>query len=375
MNNHRPLLLGHEIYRASSYGAKHPLAIPRVSTVLDLARALGWLPDAQFRESPLATEAQLTRFHDAAYVQAIRDGERDQALDPERREKFNLGKLENPIFGEMFRRPATSAGGSALAAMLLADDVTDTVHHPAGGTHHARRDRASGFCYFNDPALAILHLMDRGIGRVAYVDLDAHHGDGVEEAFVDDDRVLTLSVHEEGRWPKTGPTGWRTATAGNVAVAPGFHDAELDLLVERVLAPAVVAHRPEVIVLQCGADGLAEDPLSRLELSNGALWRAIGRLLPLAPNGWCWAAAGIIRGRSGVAGPASGVCSTVTRRHIACRKQPRPCCAGWSGTGGKGAIRLTIGSPPWPTRTRFRDRYAMRLHQAVALMESSRPCA
>ncbi|GIL38357.1 acetoin utilization protein AcuC [Roseiterribacter gracilis] len=375
MTAKKPLLLGHEIYRASSYGAKHPLAIPRVSTVLDLTRALGWLPDAQFRESPLATEAQLTRFHDPAYVQAIRDGERDQTLDPDRRERFNLGKLENPIFGEMFRRPATSAGGSALAATLLADGVTDTVHHPAGGTHHARRDRASGFCYFNDPALAILHLLDRGAERIAYVDLDAHHGDGVEEAFVDDHRVLTLSVHEEGRWPKTGPTGWRTATAGNVAVAPGFHDAELDLLVAHVLVPAVTQHDPDVIVLQCGADGLTEDPLSRLELSNRALWRAIARLLPLAPrrlvlggggyNPWsvgrCWT--GIWGLLNGYDAPARlpEAAEDVLRALVWNRREGRDPPDHW----------FTTLADAEPVPRRVRD----ALHHAVALMESSRPCA
>jgi acetoin utilization protein AcuC len=370
-----PILLGHEIYRRSSYGAKHPLAIPRVSTVLDLTRALGWLPPAQFRESPLASQAQLTRFHDAAYVQAIRDGERDQALDAERRERFNLGRLENPIFGEMFRRPATSAGGSALAASLLADGVTDTVHHPAGGTHHARRGRASGFCYFNDPALAILHLLDRGAGRVAYVDLDAHHGDGVEEAFLDDDRVLTLSVHEDGRWPRTGPTGWRTATAGNVAVEPGFHDAELDLLVARVLVPAVTAHRPDLLVLQCGADGLAEDPLSRLELSNVALWRAIARLLPLASkrlvlggggyNPWsvgrCWT--GIWGLLNGYEAPARlpDAAESVLRALTWNRREGRDPPDHWFTT------RADAEPVPRPVRD--------ALHKAIALMESSRPCA
>lgn len=278
-----PLFLGSEIYRGSSYGPKHPLSIPRVSTVIDLSRALGWLPDAQYRQSPVATPAMLERFHDADYVQAVIDAERDQRLDPERAARFNLGRLENPIYAEMYRRPATGAGGAVLAAELLTGGVTDTVFHPAGGTHHALRNRASGFCYFNDPVLAILALKDRGAGRIAYVDLDAHHGDGVEIAFLADPDVLTFSVHEDGRWPKTGPTGWHGIAAADIAVPPGFHDAELDLLIDCIVLPAVAAHRPDALVLQCGADALTEDPLSKLCLSNRGLWRAIERLLPLAP--------------------------------------------------------------------------------------------
>lgn len=305
-----PLLIGSEIYRYSSYGPKHPLAIPRVSTAIDLSRAMGWLPDRQYVDSPTATPEQLARFHDPAYIAAVQDAERDQRLDPDRRARFNIGKIENPIFAEIFRRPATAAGASILAASLIADG--GTVYNPAGGTHHGRPDRASGFCYFNDPVLGILALLDRGIAPIYYVDVDAHHGDGVQDAFANDDRVLTVSVHEDRRWPFTGDAGDRAGGfARNLPVPAGFNDSEMDFIREAVLLPLGRSLKPAAVVLQCGADAVADDPLSRLALSNGALWRVVRDMMGLAPrllvlggggyNPWtvgrCWAGVwGVLNG-------------------------------------------------------------------------------
>ncbi|NUB06388.1 acetoin utilization protein AcuC [Azospirillum sp. Vi22] len=300
----RPLFLGSEIYRGSSYGAKHPLAIPRVSTAIDLSRAMGWLPDAVYRDSPLATPEELGRFHSPDYIAALHRAEADQRVDAETGERYNLGRLENPVFPEMYRRPAISTGAAILAGRLLAEQPAGIVYSPASGTHHARPGRASGFCYLNAPVLGILALLDSGIDRVLYVDLDAHHGDGVEDAFADDDRVLTLSVHEDGRWPFTGKAEDRPdAMAVNLPVPPAFNDTEMDYLLETVILPMGRAFHPQALVIQTGADALAEDPLSRLELSNGALWRAVRALMGLAPrlmvvggggyNPWsvgrCWA--------------------------------------------------------------------------------------
>ncbi|KAA0684707.1 acetoin utilization protein AcuC [Azospirillum brasilense] len=300
----RPLFLGSEIYRGSSYGAKHPLAIPRVSTAIDLSRAMGWLPDAVYRDSPLASPQELGRFHTPDYITALHRAEADQRVDAETGERYNLGRMENPVFPEMYRRPAISTGAAVLAGRLLAEAPAGIVYSPASGTHHARPGRASGFCYLNAPVLGILALLDSGIERVLYVDLDAHHGDGVEDAFADDDRVLTLSVHEDGRWPFTGKAEDRPgALAFNLPVPPAFNDTEMDYLLETVILPLGQAFRPQALVIQTGADALAEDPLSRLELSNSALWQAVRALMGLAPrlmvvggggyNPWsvgrCWA--------------------------------------------------------------------------------------
>lgn len=277
----RPLFIGSEIYRRSSYGSKHPLAIPRVSTVIDLCRSLGWLGVTNYIDSPKAGLDQLTRFHDADYVRAVIQAEADQDLELEKRSRYNLGSVENPIFGEIFSRPATASGASILAAEMLAESP-GTIYNPAGGTHHGRPDRASGFCYFNDPVLAILTLLDRGVEPIFYLDLDAHHGDGVEDAVAGDGRVTTLSIHEADRWPRSGATGTGAGpNTFNLAVPRDLNDSEHALIMDQAVVPMIEQIRPAVLVVQAGADSLAEDPLSRLTLSNGALFSAIEILIVL----------------------------------------------------------------------------------------------
>jgi len=322
----RPILIGSEIYRRSSYGPRHPLAIPRVSAALDLIRAMGWLDEDRYVDSPVATPAQLARFHDRDYIAAVMQAEADQHVPAERRERYNIGRNGNPVFPEIFRRPATACGGTLAAAELLRDG--GIVFNPAGGTHHGRPNRASGFCYFNDPALGILALLDQGLAPIYYVDVDAHHGDGVEDAFVGDGRVFTLSIHEAGRWPYTGRLTDRAGgTALNLPVPAGFNDAEMAWLLDAVIQPIAARLRPAAIVLQCGADGLADDPMSRLMLSNRALWDVVRAAMSLAPrllvlggggyNPWavarCWA--GVWATLNGIdpAVPASAAAESVLR--------------------------------------------------------------
>lgn len=285
----QPLFVGSEIYRGSSYGGLHPLRVPRVSTVMDLARALGWLPPDHFRTSPRAKPAALTLWHDAAYVAALEEAEHltraGHPLPPDWRDRFGLGTLSNPAFPEMFRRPATGAGGIMWAAEVLAHRPAGVIHVPGSGTHHGLRDRAAGFCYLNDVVLGLKALQGAGLRRLAYVDIDAHHSDGVEIAFAGQPDVLMISVHEEGRWPFTGGLA---ETAGgnafNLPVPRGFNDTEMEAVLDRLVLPRVAAHAPEAIVLHCGADSLREDPLSRLELSNRAYLAVVAALRPLAPR-------------------------------------------------------------------------------------------
>ena len=300
-----PRLIGSEIYRRSSYGGRHPLAIPRVSLMLDLVRALGWAPEGAYVEAKPASPAELARFHDPAYVAAVERAEADRCVDPEVSERHNIGRNGNPVYPEVFSRPATACGATLAAVELLLSgpDAPAIIHSPAGGTHHGRRDRAAGFCYFNDPVLGILRLLDGGVQRVLYVDLDAHHGDGVEDAFRDEPRVLTISIHERDRWPHSGALDDQGPSWRNLPVPPGFNDSELAFLVEDAVLPLGGRFAPEVVVIQSGADGLEDDPMSKLALSNGALWRAVDRLRTLAPralvlggggyNPWavarCWA--------------------------------------------------------------------------------------
>ncbi len=279
-----PLFIGSEIYRGSSYGSRHPLRVPRVSTVMDLARALGWLPPDRFRASPRAKPAALQLWHEAPYVAALQQAEALGEATPEMRDRFHLGTLSNPVFPQVFRRPATGAGGAMLAAELLAR-TPGVIHVPGGGTHHGLPGRANGFCYLNDVVLGIKVLQRAGLGRIVYVDLDAHHCDGVELAFAADPGVRMISVHEEGRWPFTGALEDRAGgSAFNLPVPRGYNDSEARAVLHGLILPRVAEFRPDALVLQCGADSLREDPLSRLALSNRAYLEAVRALLPLAPR-------------------------------------------------------------------------------------------
>lgn len=277
----RPLFIGSEIYRGSSYGGWHPLRVPRVSTVMDLSRAMDWLPPEVFLPSPRVKPNALTIWHTAEYVAALHAAEKAQAVSDAVRERHALGTPNNPVFPEMYRRPATAAGGSLLAGELLAQG--GIVYHSAGGTHHGMPDRAGGFCYLNDPVLAILSLRRNGAKRVAYIDIDAHHPDGVEHAFGTDPDVLMISVHEDGLWPRTGAFG-ATDTLINLPVPRGLNDDEMALIRDDVILPRTTAFHPDAIVLQCGADGVEEDPQAHLSLSNQAHWAIVSNLMGIAPR-------------------------------------------------------------------------------------------
>jgi acetoin utilization protein AcuC len=295
--------IGSEIYRRSGYGPKHPLSVPRVSTCTDLCCALGWLPDEVYVEAPTASVAEVMRFHDPEYIAALRRAEATQFVSAADRARFGLGIEGNPVYRDMFRRPAISAGGVMLAARMTIDG--GIVHCPGGGTHHGRRDRASGFCFLNDPVLGLLTWLDRGLNNIVYLDIDAHHGDGVQDAFHDDDRVLTISLHEAGRWPFSGAATDRAGGAArNFPVPRGCNDSEFRWLMQRAVVPLIEARQPQAIMLQAGADGVEEDPLSKLSLSNNAhlevvaaVKRLASRVIVLGGGGYnpwtvgrCWAA-------------------------------------------------------------------------------------
>jgi acetoin utilization protein AcuC len=279
----QPAFISSDIYRATGYRGNHPLAIQRVGTVMTLAEELGWFrPETPYLESPIANLEDILRFHDRGYVSAILRAESAGRASEEMRKAYNIGTLENPIFKGLFRRASTSVGGSILAAKhALAHGL---AYHPAGGTHHGQPARASGFCFFNDPVFAILTLLDEGLEKVLYIDLDAHHGDGVEAAFADEPRVMTISVHEENRWPFTGKLSDRAGgMARNLPVPREMNDSEFDHLIDHAVLPLAESFGPEAVVLTCGADPLKGDPLSSLALSNTALLEAIMRLTTLAP--------------------------------------------------------------------------------------------
>lgn len=344
-----PRFIGSEIYRNSSYGGWHPLRIPRVSTVMDLIRALGWLAPGQYLTSPRAKPAALSVWHDPAYLDALQRAEAEGQVSADVRDRHGLGTGSNPIYGEMFRRPATSAGGSILAGQLLA--APGIIHSPGGGTHHGLPDRANGFCYLNDPVLAILSLRSVGVRRVAYVDIDAHHPDGVELAFADDPDVLMISVHEQNRWPFTGALKDEgVGQVFNLPVPRGFNDTEMAHVRDRLILPRIAAFLPEAIILQCGADAVEEDPLSRLALSNNAHARIAGALMGMTPrllvlggggyNPWsvarCWVRVWAELNGHALPDPLPPQAQSVLR------------ALSWPGHS-RGAARPSAGSRRWPT--------------------------
>ncbi|WP_025055366.1 acetoin utilization protein AcuC [Sulfitobacter noctilucicola] len=279
----RPLFIGHEIFRHSSYGRWHPLRVPRVSTVMDLSKALGWLPPDQFITSPRAKPKALTHWHTPEYINALQRVQAEQRASAQDHQRHDIGSVTNPVFPEIFTRPATAAGGSILAGELLRDG--GVIYNPAGGTHHGMPDRANGFCYLNDPVLAMLSLRHHGVRRIAYIDIDAHHPDGVETGFGGDPDCLMISVHEDRLWPRSGPIeNDAGGNALNLPVPRGFNDSEMAFVRDSLILPKVAAFKPDAIVFLCGADGIEEDPLSHMKLSNNAHIAVLKGLLGIAPR-------------------------------------------------------------------------------------------
>lgn len=242
----QPEFISSEIYRQTGYSGNHPLAIQRIGSVLTLCEQLGWLaksgPDA-YVPSPVATLEDLLKFHTPDYVSALKAAEARGGATAQERETYALGTMENPIFKGLYNRAATSVGGSIHAARRAAEGRI--VYHPSGGTHHGFRDHASGFCFFNDPVFSILTFLELDMERVLYVDLDAHHGDGVEAAFAGDERVFLISMHEGNRWPFTGTLDDRAGgNARNLPVPKKMNDSELDFLMAEAVLPLARRFEP-----------------------------------------------------------------------------------------------------------------------------------
>ena len=271
------------------FGPGHPLAPVRVELTIALARALGVLEaEAVTVASPApASDDELGWVHDRGYVDAVK-----RAGDPEPmllRGQYGLGTDDNPIFPGMHEASALVAGATLAAARAMWTGQADHGASIAGGLHHAMRDHASGFCVYNDPAIAISWLLSQGAERVAYVDIDVHHGDGVQAAFYDDPRVLTISLHESPRtlFPGTGfpsEIGGPEAegSAVNVALPAGTRDAGWLRAFHAVVPPLLRAFGPQVLVSQHGCDTHWMDPLANLELTIDAQRAAHAALHELA---------------------------------------------------------------------------------------------
>jgi acetoin utilization protein AcuC len=274
----KAILIGSEIYRNSQFGGKHPLSIPRVSAVMDLIRALGICDSEEYKIGPCAKPELLQRFHTSEYISILKKTELSQKISEIDAKTYNIGSLSNPVFPEMFKRPATSVGSSLLAADLVADG--GRAYSLGGGLHHGMAGYANGFCFLNDLAFAINRLRELGIKRVAYIDLDAHHCDGVTAAFPEDENLFIVSAHEDKRWPFTGGADENIADRFlNIPLPSKCNDTEYLFIFEKLVFPLLERFQPEALIIQGGADALEDDPMSRLSLSNQVLWKILDILL------------------------------------------------------------------------------------------------
>jgi acetoin utilization protein AcuC len=258
------------------FGPLHPLAPVRIDLTIRLARELGVLdlPGVNVAAAPVASDDLLATVHDRRYIEAVRRAS-IAPHDPE--PAWGLGTSDNPTFAGMHEASAHVVGASVQCAEQVWSGRSEHAVNIAGGLHHAMAGSASGFCVYNDPAVAIRRLLDLGAERVAYVDVDVHHGDGVEAIFWDEPRVLTISVHESGRELFPG-TGWPADVGGNgakgaavnLALPSGTGDAGWLRAFHAVVPPLLEEFAPDVLVTQHGCDSHALDPLAHLALSVDA---------------------------------------------------------------------------------------------------------
>ena len=269
-------------------GPEHPLAPIRVELTMALARELGVLdtPGVRLTGVDAATDDQLQLVHDPEYIAVVRAA---MDTDPARLRDFGFVEPDNPVVPGMHAAAALIAGASIRAAEAVWLGEAAHAANMAGGLHHAMRARAAGFCVYNDAAIAIARLLELGAERVAYVDVDVHHGDGVQAAFYDDPRVLTISLHESpaSLFPGTGlptETGGPEAVGMSVNVALPAFTGDRDWLraFDAVVPPLLKAFEPQILVTQLGCDSHALDPLAHLELSVDAQRAAAASLHGLA---------------------------------------------------------------------------------------------
>ncbi|WP_420497257.1 acetoin utilization protein AcuC [Parafrankia sp. FMc2] len=258
------------------FGPSHPLHPVRLALTMDLAGAAGLLdrPGLTVSSAALASDDLIELVHDPAYLRAVRQASPGSATGARLAARFGLGSSDNPVFDRMHAAAALVTGGTLAAARAVWEGTHRHAVAIAGGLHHAMRGTASGFCVYNDPAVAIAWLLSAGASRVAYIDVDVHHGDGVQAAFYDDPRVLTISLHQSGRtlFPGTGfpdevGVGDAEGTAVNVALPPRTDDAGWLRAFSGVVPVLLRSFRPQVLVTQHGCDTHALDPLADLRLS------------------------------------------------------------------------------------------------------------
>jgi acetoin utilization protein AcuC len=278
------LVLYHDRYQAYHFGPEHPFSPQRQAMLVDLLRALdAWAPTTT---PPVATRDDILRVHAESLVEQV-EAAAEGTPRPSARQ-FGLDTADVPVFDDMDTATRGLVGGTLYGARCIAEGTADRVLQLGGGLHHARRELASGFCVYNDLSVAIHALREAGL-RVAYLDIDVHHGDGVQWIHYDDPDVLTLSLHESGRYlfPGTGGVSELGDEPGhglslNVPLEPYTEDESYRECFNRVVPYAIEHFAPDVLVAQCGADAHFSDPLADLMLTTPMYERLFRQIIDLA---------------------------------------------------------------------------------------------
>lgn len=264
------------------YGGGHPLKMVRLKLTHELLKAYGVFSNegVVFVETISADRKEVEAVHSREYIKVLKGV--DEGILPEDTSRYGLGYGDNPAFKGVYTGSMLSAGASLQAAKLVHSGKSKVAFNIAGGLHHAMPGRASGFCYINDPAVAINYLVQEGL-KVAYIDIDAHHGDGVQKIFYDTDRVLTISLHEDGHYlfPGTGSpeetgSGKGLGFSVNLPLLPGTGDDIFTWGFLELVPPLIAAYRPDIIVAQLGCDSFATDPLAHLNVTTNGFTKMIG---------------------------------------------------------------------------------------------------
>lgn len=268
-------------------GADHPFHVQRYQLAYRLINAYGLTKYGTIlNDYPAVDEQSLLKFHSPEYLRKLKEFSKDS--EPHADFRYGLGDVENPVFKGLYDWALAGTSGTVEAARLVADEGYDIAFNLAGGWHHAHPARASGFSYLNDSVIAINSLLERG-KRVVYLDIDAHHGDGVQEAFYSDKRVLTISLHESGVYffPGTGfenETGEAEAAGYSVNIPLIAHtdDALFMKAFDEVAYPLIAAFDPDIMLTQLGADTFRTDPLTRLEITTHSYSYILNKLKALS---------------------------------------------------------------------------------------------
>lgn len=270
----------------------HPLKPERLKLTYLLSQELGLLNSAKVTEPSLATRQELELFHDPEFIDAVQECSTNLCSKP----VFGIGTADNPVFPELYDA-AVKYVGATLDAMKEIEKGAHCAFAISGGLHHSHKSMASGFCVFNDVAVSILHLHKKKNCKVLYFDFDAHHGDGTQSAFYRSKNVLTISIHESGRYlfPGTGFVheiggGEGTGYAVNVPILPGGGSLELMRIMDEVVTPLFESYKPDLLVTQLGVDGHFLDPLAHLVYTTHGYESVLRRIKALSEDickmGW-----------------------------------------------------------------------------------------